>query len=184
VEAPDEMQELKEHAEEAHKRGMLEVSMTMAVLAVIIALLTMLGHRTHNEEVVIQDQATDQWNYYQAKKTQLLTAQSTVDTSEMFREDPGHRGEKARANIEKYGAIVEKNSDKQKDIDAEARKLEAEVKLQAERATRFDYGESLVAIALVITSITLMTSRRAFWLVGIVVACLGTLVGLSAFLLH
>ena len=41
----------------------------MAIVAVLLALATMLGHRAHTEEGVIQTRAADQWAYYQAKNT-------------------------------------------------------------------------------------------------------------------
>jgi len=35
---------------------------------VLVAITTVLGHRTHTEAVLTQNKATDQWNLYQAKK--------------------------------------------------------------------------------------------------------------------
>src|SRR5438270_12000987 len=64
----DELQELHEHAEQAqHDRSMAPVSLTMAVLAVLVAVAALLGHRAHTEEVVLQAKSSDQWSYYQAK---------------------------------------------------------------------------------------------------------------------
>jgi hypothetical protein len=64
----DELQELHEHAEHAqHRPDLAPVSLTMAVLAVLVAVATLLGHRAHTEEVVLQAKASDQWAYYQAK---------------------------------------------------------------------------------------------------------------------
>jgi hypothetical protein len=65
----NESNELQEHAEHgAHEATMRPVAFTMAVLAVLVAITTVLGHRTHTEAVLDQNQATDQWNEYQAHK--------------------------------------------------------------------------------------------------------------------
>jgi len=40
----------------------------MTVLAVVVAVVTVLGHRTHTEAILDQDRATDMWGYYQAHK--------------------------------------------------------------------------------------------------------------------
>ena len=65
----NEAQELKEQSEEAKKDASLRpVSFTMSVLAVLVAITTVLGHRTHTEAVLDQARASDQWNLYQAKK--------------------------------------------------------------------------------------------------------------------
>ena len=66
---PNEAQELQEHAEHvAHEATLRPVAFTMSVLAVLVAVTTVLGHRTHTEAVLDQNKATDQWNYYQAHK--------------------------------------------------------------------------------------------------------------------
>jgi hypothetical protein len=180
VGAEDELKELQEHAEEARESGLIAVSMTMALLAVIIALLTMMAHRAHTEEVLLQAKASDQWAYYQAKGIKRHNLEIAVDSIELHK----ITGPKAEEKLAKYEKGIEKYAEQEKEIEKEARGLEAEVKLLGERATRFDYGESLLAIALVVTSITLMTRNRGFWFVGMLVAAVGSFVGASAFLLH
>ena len=65
----NEAQELQEHAEHgSHESTMRPVAFTMSVLAVLVAVTTVLGHRTHTEAVLDQNKATDQWNEYQAHK--------------------------------------------------------------------------------------------------------------------
>src|SRR5258706_12562623 len=64
----DELQELQENAEHAHHNpSMAPVSLTMAIFAVLVAVASLLGHRAHTEEVVLQAKSSDQWAYYQAK---------------------------------------------------------------------------------------------------------------------
>ena len=64
----DEAQELRESAEKAREdRSLAAVSLTMAALAVFVAVVSLLGHRAHTEEVVLQAKSSDQWSYYQAK---------------------------------------------------------------------------------------------------------------------
>ena len=64
----EELQELHEHAQHAkHDPTVAPVSVTMAVLAVLVAVVSLLGHRAHTEEVLLQNKASDQWAYYQAK---------------------------------------------------------------------------------------------------------------------
>ncbi|MBV8282289.1 MAG: DUF4337 family protein, partial [Candidatus Eremiobacteraeota bacterium] len=65
----NEALELKEQQEEAKKdRNLRPVSFTMSVLAVLVAVTTVLGHRTHTDAVLAQARASDEWNLYQAKK--------------------------------------------------------------------------------------------------------------------
>ena len=56
----NEAQELQEHAEHgAHESTLRPVAFTMSVLAVLVAVTTVLGHRTHTEVVLDQNKATD-----------------------------------------------------------------------------------------------------------------------------
>ncbi|HSK43380.1 MAG TPA: DUF4337 domain-containing protein [Candidatus Binatia bacterium] len=60
-------EELKEGAEHAHQRGEKGIGLTMAIVAVLLAIATLMGHRTHTEEGLIQGKIVDEWNFYQAK---------------------------------------------------------------------------------------------------------------------
>jgi len=78
----EELNELKEHAEHAKENPALApVSVTMAILAVLVAVVTLLGHRSHTEEVVLQAKASDQWAYYQAKNIRRHEDEIVADVS-------------------------------------------------------------------------------------------------------
>ena len=69
-----EMEELQEAAEHGREHSNLApVSFTMAILAVLVAIAALLSHRAHTEEVLLQNKATDQWGYYQAKNIRRHT---------------------------------------------------------------------------------------------------------------
>jgi hypothetical protein len=178
----EELQELHEHAEHAkHDPSMAPVSLTMAVLAVLVAAVSLLGHRAHTEEVVLQNKVSDQWAFYQAKNIRRHTDELFADiTGVVVSKDPAQT---AKLH-EKYLAEAERYRGEQKDLDAEAHKLEQETTLERRRADRYDLGEVFLEIALVVTSITLLSGRRAFWHAGIVLSVVGMAVALTGLLLH
>src|SRR3569833_2440597 len=104
----NEVQELKEHAEHgAHEETMRPVAFTMSVLAVLVAITTVLGHRTHTQAVLFQNKATDQWNEYQAKKNRsynsslagdMLNAITIADKSKAEKGAGGGAGRRAGGN--------------------------------------------------------------------------------------
>ena len=63
-----EIDEFSKEMREGGESGMRRVSLAISVLAVLVAMVTVLGHRTHTEAVLAQTRAADQWNLYQAKK--------------------------------------------------------------------------------------------------------------------
>jgi len=178
----EELSELQEHAEHAkHDPSLAPVSLTMAVLAVLVAVVTLLGHRAHTEEVVLQARASDQWAYFQAKNVRRHIDDLFVDmTSVQPSTDTAALG-KLRG---KYSEEAARYKDEQKDIEDKAREMEAEVATERNRADRFDLAEVFLDIGLVITSITLLSGRRVFWALGIVLGVVGIVVTASAFLLH
>jgi hypothetical protein len=92
--------------------------------------------------------------------------------------------EKTAAVHEKYIKEVERYESDKEDISEKAKELETERDLVSRRADRFDGGEALLEVGLVICSVTLLTKRRYFWFTGIFFGALGVLMALTGFLLH
>jgi hypothetical protein len=175
----DELQELHENAEHAkHNPGMAPVSLTMAVLAVVVAVVALLGHRAHTEEVVLQAKSSDQWAYYQAKNIRRHTDELFTDLTSVTPTTDAAALGKLR---EKYWGEAERYKNEQKDIEEKANEMEKEVGTERKRADRFDLAEVFLEIALVITSITLLSGRRIFWSTGIVLAVVGLIVAGAGF---
>jgi len=178
----EELNELQEHAEHAKEDPTLApVSVTMAILAVLVAVVTLLGHRAHTEEVVLQAKASDQWAYYQAKNIRRHEDEIVADvTSVQPTLDAAALG-KLR---EKYSGEAARYKDEQKEIEDKAREMEAEVATERNRADRYDLAEVFLEVGLVITSITLLSGRRFFWMLGILLAVIGIGLAATGFLVH
>jgi acyl-homoserine lactone acylase PvdQ len=178
---PQEAQELEEqHEHAAGNPSLRPVSFTISVLAVLVAIVTVLGHRSHTEAVLFQAKASDQWNLYQAKKIRqndtgltadLLTALQVRDKAEADKIIGGYK-----SHLAKWDQDLA-------DSEKIAREFEDRVEKAERKADRFDLGEALLEIGLVITSITLLTRQRSYWFMGmafgaggIVAASLGFLI--------
>jgi hypothetical protein len=177
---PTEGQELQENAEKASSAAMRPVAFTISVLAVLVAICTVLGHRTHTEAGILQTKAADQWNLYQAKKirsneTQLAADYLTVLTVR----DP----DAAMKKVKGYNDHQEKWAEEIKEEQQKAEELEADVEKSEHHANRFDLGEALLEIALVICSVTLLTRNRLYWFVGMLFGVAGMLSAASVLLL-
>lgn len=176
---PEELHELHEHAEEAsHQRSLAPVTVTMAILAVLVAAVSLMGHRAHTEEILNQNRATDQWSYYQAKEIRLRSYEMFLDQLSIFALQ--NTGDTA-ALKEKYGKEVERYSQEKEKIQEDARHDEDEVAIQERRADRFDLGEVLLEAALVICSITLLTRKKAYWVLGTLLGFLGVAIAAAGF---
>jgi hypothetical protein len=177
----NEAQELQEHAEHAQEAAMQPVAFTMAVLAVLVALATVLGHRTHTEAVLDQNRATDQWNEYQAKKirsyntsleSQLLAVVTVADKDKVAKDLKDNADHQA-----KWTQELNEQQEKAKDF-------ENEVALAERRADHYDLGEALLEIGLVVTSVTLLTKSRIYWFFGMAFGAAGVISALLALLVR
>jgi cell division protein FtsB len=178
----EELQELHEHAEHAkHNPDAAPVSLTMAVLAVLVATITLLGHRAHTEEVILQNKVSDGWSYYQAKTIRRHADQIAVDMAGL---SSTKSPEEAKKIAEKYEAEADRYKDDQKDLETEAKKLQEEQEHVRRKADRFDLSEVFLEIALIVTSITLLSGKRAFWFMGIAMGIIGAAVAASSLLVH
>ncbi len=179
---PEDLHELHEHAVKGqHDPGLAPVSLTMAILAVLVAGVTLVGHRAHTEEVLLQTKATDQWAYFQAKNIRRHNYDLFLDLLTL---NAGKNGERADLLKKKYEKQIERYKDEQKEIEVEARKLVAESAHERKRADRFDLGEGVLEAALVLASITLLTRRRIFWQIGMALGLAGLVVALTGIWVH
>jgi hypothetical protein len=184
AEINDELHELEERAEHgAHDRKLAPVSFTEAMLAVILALITVLGHRAHTHQVVMQTRANDQWGFYQGNDIRGKADENFAKLMSVM-EFNAKEKENADKLKEWFNSEAGRRREKLKEIEKEARALEAETDREGRLANRYDLGEAFLEVALVITSITLLTRRRVYWAVGGVVAVLGIAVAMSSLFVH
>jgi len=159
----------------------LPVSITISIMAVLVAAVTLMGHRTHTEELLRQSQAADKWAQYQAKSVRLHETQGFSDVVNIVSTMDKQKGEGLR---EKYKKEVEHYESDKEDISKEAKELEDDRDLAGRKADRFDGGEAFLEIGLVICSITMLTKRKLFWFGGMLVGAVGIALALTGFLLH
>ena len=179
---PDELSELQENAEHGRENPSLApISVTMAILAVCVAVVSLLGHRAHTEELLTQNRATDQWSYYQAKNIRRHNYEMGVDLLSMMEFKDKAQADKVR---EKYQKEAERYTKEQAEIEEQAKELEKESALSQRKADRFDLGEVFLEIALVISSLALLSRKRLYWFLGIASGLAGLGVAATGLLLH
>jgi hypothetical protein len=166
----NEVSELKEHAEQGEESGLRPVAFFMSVIAVLVAVTTVLGHRTHTDAVLNQAKASDKWNEYQAVKirsSDLQGIQNLLGAVTIADKD------KAAKDAAGYDDHQKKWAEDLPKLKEEAEEFEAEVRLAEHRADFYDLGEALLEIGLVVSSVTLLTRSKVYWYLGIVASIAG-----------
>jgi lipopolysaccharide export LptBFGC system permease protein LptF len=148
-------EQVHHHAEHSGESWIAWVALSTAILAVFAAITGLLSGKHANEAMMSQIEASDQWNYYQAKsiKASVLEAKTSPDESD-------------RAKVERY----EKEKE---EIKSEAGRKQAEAKENFHRHETFARGVTMFQIAIAIAAVSALTRRRAFWGVSLVFGVIG-----------
>lgn len=177
---PTEIKEFMEEMEKGGEHAMKHVSLAISILAVLVAMVTVVGHRTHTEAILLQERAADQWNQYQAKK---IRQQQTALTADLLALQPSAKDEDTQKKLAEYRAHLAKWDSDLETEQEKAKDLESEVQLAERRASRYDLGEALLQIAVVLASITLLTRSKSYYLFGLTLGIPGLLWSASALLI-
>jgi len=170
-------EELHEHAEHAKEPFDKKVAVTMAVIAAMLAIDGVMGHLLTTEELLLQQRASDQWSYYQAKSIRRYQSEVAADLFKGFH-DLGSEP------VEKYNKAAEKYKQDDEEISKEAKALEAESHMKGDQAHRLDYGEVFLEIGIVFASMAILTKRNGIWFASMGSALIGLLIALSMFMVR
>lgn len=176
----DEIREFVEGQEKGGESHLYVVSFSISVLAVMVALTTVLAHRSHTEAVLQQARASDEWNLYQAKKIRQSNIATTSDLLTVL----APTSAEAKATLDGYKKHTAKWDEDLKESEEKARELEGDVAHAERQASRYDSGEALLQIAVVLSSVTLLTRQKVYWLFGLCVGTGGLVFALTGLLLR
>ena len=167
-----------EHA--AHSRDPMSgrIAVMTAIFATIGAFFGYMGGATQNDALMYQNdsairrtEASDQWNFYQAKSSKQNLAELGAVLA------TGDQAVRYKSEVDRY------NKEKQ-DIMAEAKKLEArsaQLELQSEASMhvhhRWAQAMTLIQISIALAAITLLTRSRGLQYVSYGVAAVSTVLG-------
>jgi len=206
---PEHHLEHAEHAAHAsHDTFDRQVTISIAIVAAVLAAITMLGHRAHNETLQLQGEAlilqseagiqhnlaTNKWAQYQANNIRNHMYQSLLEVSEavpaLTGKAPANALDAARnrwqaqhaqydKHLPEYKAEAEGLADKGHDLEKRSKAKLDESHATHDRSTRFDLGELGLQLGVVLCSLAILTKKRAFWLAGLLCSLAGLLVALT-----
>jgi hypothetical protein len=184
IPSPHEVHELHEHAEKAFSR---RVALVTAVYAVMLAIAGLGGKYAMKEMLLAQQQASDQWAYYQAKvvREHLNRGNKILIEAQLAEPSPlkGPERAKSEALAARFADEEKRMAADKKEIEKAAHKLEHERDLYRTKDPYFDYGEVFLQIAIVCSSVAILSASRPMLVTSIVLATLGALMTINGFLL-
>ena len=172
-----------EHAAHSGDPFAGRIALMTAIFATIGALFGYMAGATQNDALLFKNEAaikkteaSDQWNFYQAKSSKQTMAElgATLTTGE------------AQA---KYQKEIERYKKEKDEIMVAAKKLEDAGKEASERSAaemhvhhRWAQAMMLIQIAIALAAITILTRNKAIGIGGVGVGAVSIIVGALAFL--
>ena len=168
-----------EHEGAGHDPLGQKIGILASVLAVCLAIVTIASHRAHTAGVLTKADENDQWSLYQAKKIKLHNLELGVDLAGMI----GAKDEASAKRLEHYKQEIKRYGAESDTIEKGAESMEAKVKRLEDRALRYDVGEGLIEIGLVLSSLYFISKKAYFPIIGVIAGTLGIAVAVMGILL-
>jgi hypothetical protein len=175
------MAELEIHHEHEHEKDPLgqKIGIMASILAVALAVVTIASHRTHTAAIIQKSKSNDAWAYYQATRVKFHSVELGENLVKVF----GSKTEGADKMLADYGAQKTKYEAQSKQIQDEAKGDDEAAEADEHRALRYDLGEGLLEIGLVLTSLYFISRRKLFPTIGAVAAIGGAVIAITGFLM-
>jgi uncharacterized protein DUF4337 len=168
----EEFHEQSEHAKDPFDK---RVAATMAILAATLAIVSVAGHIATTEELLLQQKASDQWSYYQAKSIRRYESEVARDLFSAMRND---------AKSEEYTKNAERYRKDDEEIQKQAQDLEQESHVRGHQALRLHFGEVFLEISIVLASLAILSKRPLFWYAALGGGAVGAIIGATAYFVH
>ena len=175
------MAELEIHQEHEHGADPLgkKVGAMAAVLAVLLAVVTIASHRTHTAAIIHKSGSNDQWAYYQATRIKLHSTEMGENMVRLM----GAKGEGAEKMLSQYEGQKKKYEEQSEKLQEQAKEKDEAAEADEHRALRFDVGEGLLEIGLVLSSLYFISRKKMFPVLGLIAAVAGAAIAITGFLM-
>jgi hypothetical protein len=175
------MAELEIHHESEHAIDPAgqSVGVLAAILAVLLAIVSISSHRTHTAAIIHKAAANDSWQHYQSSRVKY----HNLELGENLLAVLGVKNEASEKMAADYSVQMRKYQKQQDDISAEAQKAENEADRDERRALRYDIGEGLLEIALVLSSLFFISRKKMFPVLGVIAGLAGVVLASTGLLL-
>jgi hypothetical protein len=171
------MAELEIHHENEGKSDPMgqKIGILAAILAVGLAIVTIASHRTHTTAIMSKSSANDAWAHYQATRMKYHNLELGQSLVQVF----GAKGGPADAMLADSASQMKKYDKESKDIQTEADRDDHAAEAAEDRALRYDFGEGLLEIALVLSSMYFISRKKMFPVIGVIAGIAGTVIAVS-----
>jgi len=140
--------------EMAHEKQEKRIGLTTAVVAVLMAIATLLANRANTQKVVVETKIADWWAYTHSNDTNARIYMANERIAQLH-------GENTAA--EEFHKLYEGQRKDSDDARVMAQKLEKDSDLQGRKARLCEIAVMSLEVSIVLCSIALLTDLLLFW---------------------
>jgi FtsZ-binding cell division protein ZapB len=175
-----------EHPHDAHAdKHASRMAVATAILATIGAIFSYMGGATQadaalykNDAAIRKTEASNQWNYYQAKSSKQNLAELSIELIPLQ-----EKRDKYQQEVERYKVEKEEIKVKATKLEEESSSFDERSEAQMHQHHRWAQATTLIQVAIALAAIALLTKNKLMEKSTFVSAGVGIVIGLLA-LLH
>lgn len=153
------------------------VAVSIACMAVVLAFISDHADDAKTDAILSTNEATNAWSYFQAKSTKQQVIESDLYLLDVL-EPEGEAGMRV-----KLGDEIARYDEEKREIKIKAEQLTEDASRSSSVDERAGQGALFLQLAIVLASVSIFARWTALWIIGLLVAVVGTGVGLSSWLM-
>jgi hypothetical protein len=167
-----EIPEPKDHFE-------MTVAVTIAIVAVILSWITSRGDDAKTNAIIMTNAAANKWGHFQSKSIKERVMATSLDLASLMSVPAANEQAHSKLTSNLREEIDRYHSEKGA-IEQEAEKIQAEAEVNMRINDRCGTGCLLLQVAIVIGSMAVLARAKSLWIGCILLAAVGSLVGISS----
>jgi hypothetical protein len=160
------------------------IGLLISVLALFLAVSEMLGKSAQTHALALNIEASDTWNFYQAKTIRQTVLRATLDSAKLATTAPSPDVQKQfstwQTNIDRLESEPEKGEGR-KELLAKAKDVEHHRDEALEKYHAYEVASLILQLGIVLASVALLSSIMAFAYASAVLGIGGFVVLLSTY---
>lgn len=172
------MAELEIHREQETRDSFGKlIGVLASLIGVLLAIVTIVSHRAHTGAVLLKAEANDKWSYYQSKRMKFHNLELGEDLMGVLQV----KGDEAGKVMARYASEKVRYEKEGEEAQNEARKIDAHSEHVEDQALRFDFGEGLLEVGLILTSLYFISKSKLFPVAGVSCSVIGIGIAISGY---
>jgi hypothetical protein len=191
MDATDSADIIQDTAAERDNAFKHKAAITIAIFSLILAITSLGGSNSTKDMLNSNIEASNLWNFYQAKnsrQTETRLARDNLEIQLLNATDPKQR-ELIQSNLKKYEDAIKRyesepsTGEGKTELVARAKKAEAQRDQALRQDPYFDLAGALLQIAIVLCSVSILSTSVMIYRISMGLAAIGALLSLNGFTL-